>query len=130
MQNKPYSDAQGRSVSMGATLAHRDEQSNTDTTQRRASVDSSNSRVPPVLMRVSDAGCEAGIRRFGHYPIMRGDELPGADMDRSTLQQNNVVYLLTDSLEGTNDSGVDSPGESGESKPKDEQPNQGSFVAM
>ncbi|TPP63714.1 Sodium-coupled neutral amino acid transporter 9 [Fasciola gigantica] len=120
-QTGPTGDAQGLSLSM----EHNEESSGSGTPRPRASVDLPNNDGAAVFMRVSDPDCEAGMRRFGNFPIMREDELPGADMDKKTLEQNNVVYLITDSLDGTNDSGVDSPGDS-----KSDQRTQGSLVAI
>ncbi|VDP88116.1 unnamed protein product [Echinostoma caproni] len=131
-QNQSLSDAQRQSSKTGDTGSVQQTASvNASTPRRRASSDATkNGEEMPVYMRVSDPDCDAGIRRFGHFPIMREDELPGADLDKNSLERNNVVYLLTDSLDGTNDSGVDSPGDSSDMKAESEGPKQNSIVTI
>ncbi|KAF6776541.1 hypothetical protein AHF37_04020 [Paragonimus kellicotti] len=78
-----------------------------------------------VYMTVGDPAFEAGLDQYGNYPVVAGDDLVPARSDGT-----NKVYLLTDSLEATTDSGVDSPGDSTDEGKTPEKGKQNSIITI
>ncbi|KAF5406146.1 Sodium-coupled neutral amino acid transporter 9 [Paragonimus heterotremus] len=78
-----------------------------------------------VYMTVGDPAFEAGLDQYGNYPVVAGDDLVPARSEGT-----NKVYLLTDSLEATTDSGVDSPGDSTEEGKAPEKGKQNSVITI
>ncbi|KAA3678667.1 solute carrier family 38 (sodium-coupled neutral amino acid transporter), member 9 [Paragonimus westermani] len=78
-----------------------------------------------VYMTVGDSAFEAGLDQYGSYPVVAGDNLVPARSDGT-----NKVYLLTDSLEATTDSGVDSPGDSKDEGKTPEKGKQHSIITI